>query len=150
MSLYRVSINYCYNFKNSPQSDFLRYFQLVCFMVKGNASSLRRCFSILLHLHHQSHVGYPIDIQFLAIHSNCIKCFNYLLLQITNVSDFGSVNDILYIAPQEKIQWCDIRGTWRPWNGTITSNPSFWKCVIQQLTNCKTPMKGCTVLLENN
>ena len=39
MSLYRMSVNYCYNFKNSPQSYFLRYLQLVCFIVKGNASS---------------------------------------------------------------------------------------------------------------
>ena len=53
MSLHRVSINYCCNFNNSPQFYFLRYLQLVCFIVKGNDSSLRRCFSILLHVDHQ-------------------------------------------------------------------------------------------------
>ena len=38
------------------------------------------------------------------------------MLQIINVSDFGLVNDIFYIAPQEKIQGCNIRGTWQPSN----------------------------------
>ena len=116
------------------------------------------CFSTPLRVHHQSHVQYPTDIQFLS-HvlanistvtisiASIIRCCN---LPIINVSDFDSVNDIFYIAPQEKIQRCDIRGTWRPWNGTITSNPPIWKCFIQKLTNFKAPIRWCTVLLENN
>ena len=48
------------------------------------------CFSTRLRVHHQSHVRYPTDIQFLAIflliYSNCINCFNYSMLQIINIS----------------------------------------------------------------
>ena len=47
--------------------DALVYFYMCTIIGKENASSVRRCFSILLHVHHQSHVGYPIDIQFLAM-----------------------------------------------------------------------------------
>ena len=114
-----------------------------------------RCFSAPLRMHHQSHVRYPTDIQFLAmflltIYSNCINCFNYSMLQIINASDFGLINDVFYIAPQEKIQRCNIRGTWWPWNGTIISNPPIWKCFVQKMTNFKAPIRWCTVQLENN
>ena len=72
------------------------------------------------------------------------------MLQIINVSDFGLVNDIFYIAPQKKIQWCNIRETWWPWNGTIMSNPPIWKCFIQKLMKFKNPIRWCNILLENN
>ena len=155
MSLYKGVHKLLLQFQKFAAVLLSRYFRLICFIVKGNVSSLHRCFRYFyMIVQHQLHVRYPIDIQFLAlfllIHNNCVKCFNYSLLQITDVSDFGSVNDIFYIAPQQKIQWCDVKGMWRSWNGTITSNPSSWKCVSQKLTNCKTPMRGCIVLLENN
>ena len=37
--LYRVSINYRYNFQSLSKFYFLRYFHLICFVVKENASS---------------------------------------------------------------------------------------------------------------
>ena len=39
ITTYRVSINYCYNFQSLSKFYFLRYFHLICFIVKENASS---------------------------------------------------------------------------------------------------------------
>ena len=112
MSLYRVSINYHYNFKNSPQSYFLRHFQSVCFIVKGNASSLCRCLSILLRVHHQSHVGYPINIQFLAV---CLLTYPQKLYQVLQ----------LFVVANHKRLWLWF-GKRYPLHSPKGKNPMVW------------------------
>lgn len=82
---------------------------------------------------------------------NIVDSLDDLHLEIVNARGFNQINQIRQIAPNEKIQWIEIRRSrWPLQNWSIaTSHPSE-KIVCQKISHTFRDMRWCTIVHINN
>ena len=63
-------------------------------------------------------------LQFFHVSWNAAEHCSNGSLQVVQIFVVSDVHLALDIAPQEKVHWCQVRRSWRPWNVMIVVAPS--------------------------